>query len=160
MKGKIPPLEHAAIDRRPFGKHNRLRIVAHRLQRKGITPDDVALKDIFDGIPTFVLCSLLRKCRCIYDRRCQKPLAALQNIILQNINAVDGGHGENRVPLILQLTLAVPGFNNAQFSLQYFRQKIPRPAGRFKEPGFDPFRFLFHQIKLALTSRLPVKTSP
>jgi hypothetical protein len=57
------------------------------------------------------------------------PLAALQNI-----NAVDRGHGENRVPLMLQLTLAVAGFNDAQFSLQYFRQKIPRPAGRFNFP--------------------------
>jgi len=107
----------------------------------------VSLLSQFDGIPTFVLCRILENAGVFMIEVVKKPLAALQNIILQNINAVDGGHGENRVPLILQLTLAVPGFNDAQFSLQYFRQKIPRAAGRFKEPGFDPLRFLFHQIK-------------
>jgi len=46
---EIAPLEEAAVDGRPFGKNDGLQIIAHRLERKRVAPDDVPIKNKRDG---------------------------------------------------------------------------------------------------------------
>ena len=42
---------------------------------------------------------------------------------------------------------AIAGFNYTKFSMQHLHQKIPPSRKRAPGTGFDPLRFLLHQIK-------------
>src|ERR1700730_15415743 len=44
-KREIPPLQHASVDRRPFRKDDVAGLLTYCIERQGITPDDVSLKD-------------------------------------------------------------------------------------------------------------------
>ena len=55
MKCEIPPLELVAVDRRPFGKHDVARMVAHGLERQGIAPNDIPFQYKPDGVVATVL---------------------------------------------------------------------------------------------------------
>ena len=50
LEGEVASFEHAAVDWRPLGKNDRLRIIANRLQCEGVALYDVALQDVSNGI--------------------------------------------------------------------------------------------------------------
>ena len=147
MKGKIAAIEHAAIDGRPLGKDDFSWIITYCHQREGVTTYDIFFKDVFDRISAILLRLLFEQAGVFFVEDVKKPLAAFYDIIFEDVYAVDTGHGENGIPLIFQLAIFVPGFNNTQFPFENFRQEIARAAGRFKKTGVNPLRFLLYKVK-------------
>ena len=79
---------------------------------------------------------------------------------LQNIYAVDRGYGKDGIPLIFKLDSCRSALNHAEFAFQNFRQEIAVPqAGSRKRESIRSVS-CFTKSSMALTSRLPVNTSP
>ena len=55
LEGEVAALEHAAVDWRPLGKNNRLRIIANRFQGESVALYDVAFKDVLNGSQALLL---------------------------------------------------------------------------------------------------------
>src|SRR6266571_1025973 len=108
VKREVPPLEHAPIDRRPFRKDDVAGLLTCCIERQGITPDDVPLKDETHRLPALVLRAVPEQPRIeITVEDAIEPLPALPDIVLQDVNAVDRGNGQDGVTLKVELRLAV-----------------------------------------------------
>ena len=60
-KREVPPLEHAPVDRRPFGKEDVAGVLADGHQRQGVAPDDIAVKDEADRVAALILGAVLEQ---------------------------------------------------------------------------------------------------
>src|SRR5439155_20322294 len=126
-----------------------------RLEGQCVAPDDVALKDEPDGVPAFVPSVALEQTGVDGVEDAVKPLAALPYVVVQNVNTVDRGDGQDSVALKVQLRLAIALLHSSQFPFQNHTKKIPVAAGGFEETGVDPVRLLLHQIEHGIDLALP-----
>src|SRR5947208_1914702 len=85
VKREVPPFEHTPVDRRPLGKDDVLGLLTHSLESQCVAPDDVPVKYESDGVPAFVLSTILEQARVeIALENFVKPVSALARIIVQN----------------------------------------------------------------------------
>src|SRR5664280_2974512 len=140
VESEVAALEHISVDRRPLGKNDVFRLLAHRFERQRITPDDVALKDEFDRFPALIFGFAFEQAAVVVNEDVEKALSTRADVILQDINAVDGGDGKYGVTFIFQLRAGIALFHDAKFAFQDFRQEIAVSAGGLQESGVDAFR--------------------
>lgn len=109
--------------------------------------NDVARKNELNRRAAVRLGLLLEQPGVSLRENLQEPFPAGRDVVRQNINAVEARHGKNRVPLIFQLALAIPGFDDAEFPLENLSQKIPIAASRLKKARVNPLGLLFDEIE-------------
>lgn len=155
MKGKIPPFEQTAFDGRPFGKDDRLWVVAHCLESERITPDDIPFQNKNNRIAAFVFGFLAVKPAVSPIKNAEKALTAFYNVVLEYVDAINAGNGKDGIPLVFQLAPSIPPLNDSQFSLEYLGKEISSATGWLQKAGFDPLRFLPDQIQHGVDLPLP-----
>src|SRR5680860_102949 len=108
--------------------------------------NDIRAQDESDRFAACILSLLPKESQVIQFEDAEKPLAALLDVILENVDAVDTGDGQNGVALVFELALAVALFHNAQLAYENLRQKVARAASRFEKTRFDALGLLLDQI--------------
>ena len=102
VKREISSLEHAPVDWRPFGKHDRLGLSPTVLSVRA-SPQMMLRSRMY--LTAFDIRLALLKSEFTALENIKKPLAACHDIIFQNIYPIERGHGQDGIPLVIQLTL-------------------------------------------------------
>src|SRR5690348_10985053 len=92
-KSEIPPLQHAPVDRRPFGKDDMARPLAYRPESEGVAPNDVSFENKPHRLATLVLRVGLKQAGVAYVEDLEEPSSAIAHIVREDINPVDRGDG-------------------------------------------------------------------
>lgn len=116
--------------------------------------DDVARQDVARGRPARLLVLRPEQPRVVPVEDGEQSFAAKGHVILEDVDAVDGGNGENGVAFVFHLASPVAGFHHPQLARQNLDQEIARAAGRLQKARVDAFGLLpdkvEHGIDLAL----------
>src|SRR5579872_284626 len=154
-KSEVPPLEHAPVHRRPFRKDDMAELLTYCLERQGVAPNDVPLKDEAYCGAALVFDRSLEQARVGHVECFEEPSSALTNIVREDIDAVYRGDCEYRIALKVELRLSIPLSHNSQLAIQNHGQKIAVTTSGLQESRFDPLRFLLHQIEHCVDLALP-----
>lgn len=76
-----------------------------------------------------------------------RSLAAFDDVVFENVNAINGRNRNDQIALEIQLAAAVFSLHDLQFAAQNLGQEVACPAGGLKEARVDPLGFLLHQIE-------------
>ncbi len=68
-------------------------------------------------------------------------------IVLQKLNTINAGNGNNRITLIIGGTFAVARFYNSELAVQYLRKKISITTSRFEKTAVNTFGLLFYKVE-------------
>jgi hypothetical protein len=77
----------------------------------------------------------------------QQPRTTGGNVVGQQIDAIEAGHRQDRVPFPLLAVTGVLFVNGQQLSPQHFGQEVTVPARRFEEARIDPLALMGDEVE-------------
>jgi len=147
VEREIAPFQKAPVHRRPLGKNDRPGVVTGGLQRKRVAVDDVPFQDVPDGFAAVIVGLVFEQSQVDQIEYPEKPLAALPDVIFENIDAVEGRHGQDGVAFKVELACAVARLDHAKLAFEDFGQEVSGPASRFEEARVNPLGLGLHQVQ-------------
>jgi hypothetical protein len=144
---KIPAFYHTPHHEGPFGKYNGPGIIAHSLKGQGITPHDIPVQYVFDGIRKVVVGEQAKMVYVLGLEVRKKAAAALEDVIFKYVDSVEARNSGNSVAFIFETAFCIAGSDFGQLAGKNFDEKIAVAAGGFQEAGFYALGFLFNQVK-------------
>src|ERR1700726_340368 len=90
---KIPPFEHAPVDRRPLWKDDVAGLLTYCIERQSIAPNDVPPKDEPYRLPARFLASSFEQARVVCFEYFEESASANANVVGENIDPIDRGDG-------------------------------------------------------------------
>ena len=141
---KITALHLIACNKAPLCKNNRGTVCLEHGKR--ISAQNIFAQDKPYRFPALFVCLGFGIGGIFLIPDAKQTLAAFLCVILQNVNSVQAGHCQYRVPFIVKGAFPITTFYHSQLAIKNFRKKIPIAAGWLQKAAFNSFCFLLYKI--------------
>lgn len=144
-KPVVAALDLVAEDEGPLGESDGLPL--RRLHGECVTALDIARQHEGDGIEELGAAGASADTLPLLGDDAKEPVAALRNVVLEQLHPVEARNGDERVALPDGGVAPAPPGRHGELAAEHLGEEVPVAARRLQEPRIYAFRLLFHHVK-------------